>query len=76
MKVIEEHNYKYNQIELKELGLIEDYKNGIRCTIDKKYDIAEDYLNKALDYLKSDEREFKPKLLVHVLNKYLVMISV
>jgi len=56
-------------LDLKELSEFDDYKEGLRNLIEKKYEIAESYLRKVLVQLQAEDQEFKPKLLAHVLNK-------
>ncbi len=56
-------------IDLKILAEFDDYKEGLRLLIEKKYEISESYFKRALDALQSDEIEFNSKVIAHVMNK-------
>jgi len=51
------------------LAEFEDYKEGLRLLIEKKYEIAESYFKRALDAVQSEEIEFNTKVIAHVMTK-------
>ena len=47
----------------------EDYKEGLRLLIDKKYDISESFFKKALEAVQAENVEFNSKVVAHVMSK-------
>ena len=56
-------------IDLKVLAEFDDYKEGLRLLIDKKYDISESFFKKALEAVQAENVEFNSKVVAHVMSK-------
>ena len=75
VSILKEISFEKLILEFKEISRIDEYKEGLRYAIDKKYEQAESYFRKSLDHLLQNEEIFNPKAMLLIQNKYFLTVN-